>query len=116
MEPRHFAVACGVKPGHFRRYSAPPGYVPRLHTLRRAREPKLGPLVPIIDAIREADKRPRIERGFAGGSTVAKDYVGLTRTGSREVFVPFAHPPARLRQGRGLRSRRRGRCFASLTG
>jgi len=65
------------------RYSAPPGYV-------RSKAPersKLGPLVPVIDAIPEADKtappkqrhtakrifeRVRIEHGFAGG------YLSLT--------------------------------------
>jgi|SRR5580704_10271227 hypothetical protein len=63
----------------------------------------LGPLVPVIDAILEADKtapskqrhtatrifeRLRIEHGFAGGYTVVKDYVRLARTRSREVFAP----------------------------
>jgi transposase len=71
---------------------------------------KLGPLVPIIDAILEADKtaprkqrhtakrifeRLRIEHGYAGGYTVVKDYVRIARTRSREVFVPLAHPPGR---------------------
>jgi transposase len=70
--------------------------------------PKLGPLVPVIHAILEADKtappkqrhtakrifeRLRIEHGFAGGYTVVKDYVRLTRTRSREVFIPLSHPP-----------------------
>jgi transposase len=86
------------------RYSAPPGYV----RSKAPERPKLGPLVPVIDAILEADKtappkqrhtakrifeRLRIEHGFAGGYTVVKDYVRLARTGSREVFVPLAHPP-----------------------
>jgi hypothetical protein len=63
-------------------------------------KPKLGPLVPVIDAILEADKtappkqrhtakrvfeRLRIEHGFLGGYTVVKDYVRLARTRSREV-------------------------------
>src|SRR5580700_11357840 len=63
----------------------------------------LGPPVPVIDAILEADKtapskqrhtatrifeRLRIEHGFAGGYTVVKDYVRLARTRSREVFAP----------------------------
>ena len=70
--------------------------------------PKLGPLVPVIDAILEADKiappkqrhtakrifeRLRLEHGYAGGYTVVKDYVRTARTGSREVFVPLSHPP-----------------------
>src|SRR5271169_1011214 len=86
------------------RYSAPPGYV----RTKPPDRPKLGPLVPMIDAILESDKttppkqrhtakrifeRLRIEHGYAGGYTVVKDYVRLTRTRSREVFIPLAHPP-----------------------
>ena len=86
------------------RYSAPPGYV----RSKAPERPKLGPLVPVIDAILEADKtappkqrhtakrifeRLRIEHSFLGGYTVVKDYVRLARTRSREVFVPLAHPP-----------------------
>jgi transposase len=85
------------------RYSAPPGYV----RSKAPERPKLGLLVPVIDAILESDKtaspkqrhtakrifeRLRIEHGFAGGYTAVKDYVRLARTGSREVFVPLAHP------------------------
>lgn len=86
------------------RYSAPPGYV----RTKPPERPKLGPLVPVIDAILEADRtappkqrhtakrifdRLRDEHGFAGGYTVVKDYVRLARTRSREVFIPLAHPP-----------------------
>ena len=86
------------------RYSAPPGYV----RTKAPERPKLGLLVPVIDAILDADKmappkqrhtakrifeRLRDEHGFAGGYTVVKDYVRLARTRSREVFVPLAHPP-----------------------
>jgi transposase len=86
------------------RYSAPPGYV----RSKPPERPKLGPLVPVIDAILEADKtappkqrhtakrifeRLRIEHGYAGGYTVVKDYVRIARARSREVFVPLAHPP-----------------------
>jgi transposase len=86
------------------RYSAPPGYV----RTKPPERPKLGPLVPVIDAILEADKsappkqrhtakrifdRLRDEHGFAGGYTVVKDYVRLLRSRSREVFIPLAHPP-----------------------
>jgi transposase len=86
------------------RYSVPPGYV----RSKPPERPKLGPLVPVIDAILEADKtappkqrhtakrifeRLRLEHGFAGGYTVVKDYVRLARTKSREVFVPLTHPP-----------------------
>jgi transposase len=70
--------------------------------------PKLGPLLPVIDAILAADKaappkqrhtakrifeRLRDEHGYAGGYTVVKDYVRLSRSRSREMFVPLAHPP-----------------------
>lgn len=86
------------------RYSAPPGYM----RTKAPKRPKLGPLLPVIDAILEKDKtvppkqrhtakrifeRLRDEHGFAGGYTVVKDYVRLARTRSREVFVPLAHPP-----------------------
>jgi hypothetical protein len=86
------------------RYSAPPGYV----RSKAPERPKLGPLVPVIDAILEADKtappkqrhtakrifeRLRIEHGYAGGYTVVKDYVRIARARSREVFVPLVHPP-----------------------
>jgi hypothetical protein len=75
---------------------------------KASERPKLGPLVPVIDAILEADKtappkqrhtakwifeRLRIEHGFLGGYTVVKDYVRLARNRSREVFVPPVHPP-----------------------
>src|SRR3982075_2525324 len=78
------------------RYSAPPGYV----RSKAPEGPKLGPLVPVIDAILEADKtappkqrhtakrifeRLRIEHGYAGGYTVVKDYVRIARARSREV-------------------------------
>jgi transposase len=86
------------------RYSAPPGYL----RSKPPERPKLGPLVPVIDAILDADKtappkqkhtakrifeRLRLEHDYAGGYTVVKDYVRLARTKSREVFVPLAHPP-----------------------
>ena len=74
------------------RYSAPPGYV----RSKAPERPKLGPLVPVIDAILEADKtappkqrhtakrifeRLRIEHNFLGGYTVVKDYVRLAQPG-----------------------------------
>jgi transposase len=86
------------------RFSVPPGYV----RSKAPERPKLGPFIPVIDAILEADKtappkqrhtakriyeRLRIEHGFLGGYTVVKDYVRLARTKSREVFVPLVHPP-----------------------
>jgi hypothetical protein len=85
------------------RYSAPPGYV----RCKAPERPKLGPLVPVIDAILEADKtappkqrltakrifeRLRLEHGFLGCYTVVKDYVRLART-SRARFS--SRPPIR---------------------
>ena len=86
------------------RFSLPPGYVRQ----RPAEKPKLGPLIPVIDAILEVDRtapvkqrhtakrifeRLRDEHGFAGGYTVVKDYVRIERSRGRETFVPLVHPP-----------------------
>jgi transposase len=86
------------------RFSMPPGYVRR----RSAEKPKLGPLIPVIEAILEGDRtapvkqrhtakrifeRLRDEHGFAGGYTVVKDHVRIERARGRETFVPLAHPP-----------------------
>ena len=86
------------------RFSLPPGYV-RTKPVTR---PKLGALIPVIDAILEADQtapvkqrhtakrifeRLRDEHGYAGGLTVVKDYVRIARGRQRETFVPLAHPP-----------------------
>lgn len=86
------------------RFSLPPGYT----RTKPAAKPKLGALLPVIDAILEADRaapakqrhtakrifeRLRDEHGFAGGYTVVKDYVRACRARGRETFVPLAHPP-----------------------
>jgi transposase len=86
------------------RFSLPPGYT----RTKPAGKPKLGPLLPVIDAMLEADRtapakqrhtakrifeRLRDEHGFAGGYTVVKDYVRISRARGRETFVPLAHPP-----------------------
>ncbi|KQX23803.1 MULTISPECIES: IS21 family transposase [unclassified Sphingomonas] len=86
------------------RFSLPPGYTRK----EPAAKPKLGPLLPVIDAILEADQtapvkqrhtakrifeRLRDEHGFAGGYTVVKDHVRIRRARGRETFVPLAHPP-----------------------
>lgn len=86
------------------RFSLPPGYT----RTKPVAKPKLGPLLPVIDTILEADRtapvkqrhtakrifeRLRDEHGFGGGYTVVKDYVRLCRARSRETFVPLAHPP-----------------------
>ncbi len=86
------------------RFSLPPGYTRK----KPAGKPKLDAVIPVIDAILEADKaapmkqrhtakrifeRLRDEHGFAGGYTVVKDYVRICRAQGRETFVPLAHPP-----------------------
>ena len=91
--------------GKMCRFSVPPGYV----RSKPPEKPKLGALIPVIDAILEADKtappkqrhtakrifeRRRDEHGFSGGYTVVKDHVRLARTRNRETFVPLSHLPA----------------------
>ena len=86
------------------RFSLPPGYT----RTRPVTKPKLGSLLPVIDAILETDKvapvkqrhtakrifeRLRDEHGFAGGYTVVKDYVRVAKAAGRETFVPLSHPP-----------------------
>ena len=86
------------------RFSLPPGYT----RTKPVAKPKLGALIPVIDANLEADKaapmkqrhtakrifeRLRDEHDFAGGYTVVKDYVRICRAQGRETFVPLAHPP-----------------------
>ena len=86
------------------RFSLPPGYT----RTKPVEKPKLGPLLPVIDAILEADRiapvkqrhtakrifeRLRDEHGYAGGYTVVKDHVRIARASGRETFVPLAHPP-----------------------
>lgn len=88
------------------RDSVPTGYV----RTKAPERPKLGPLLPVIDAVLESDttappkqrhtgKRVfewlRDEHGFAGGYTLEKDYARLARMRTREVFVPLVHPPGR---------------------
>jgi len=86
------------------RFSLPPGYT----RTKPVTKPKLGALLPVVDAILEADRtapvkqqhtakrifeRLRDEHGYAGGATVVKDYVRIARGRLRETFVPLAHPP-----------------------
>ena len=93
------------KGGNMCRFSLPPGYT----RAKPAGKPKLGPLLPVIDAILLEDRRApvkqrhsakriferlRDEHGYGGGYTVVKDYVRLCRARGRETFVPLAHPPA----------------------
>jgi transposase len=85
-------------------YSAPPGY----RRTKPPTKPKLGALLPVIDAILDADReapgkqqhtakrifeRLRDEHGYTGGYTMVKDHVRLCRARGRETFVPLAHPP-----------------------
>src|ERR1700730_579249 len=88
-------------------FSAPPGY-------RRSgppARPKLDPFLGIIDRILEEDKlqsakqqhtskrifeRLRDEHGYAGGITIAKDYVHGQRQRLREMFVPLRHDPGHV--------------------
>src|SRR4029077_12996328 len=86
------------------RYSAPPGYV-RSNAPER---PKLGPLVPVIDAILEADKtappkqrhtakrifdRLRLEQGYAGREGLRSDRPHPVARGLRAAG-PSARPCA----------------------
>lgn len=85
------------------RYSAPPG----CQRKKPPEKPKLGPLLPVIDAILETDKvappkqrhtalrifeRLKAEHGYAGGYTGMKDYVRIAKGRMRETFVPLVHP------------------------
>ncbi|MCP1551562.1 UNVERIFIED_ORG: transposase [Methylobacterium sp. SuP10 SLI 274] len=86
------------------RFSLPPGYT----RSKPVEKPKLGPLLPVIAAILDADRiapvkqrhtakrtfeRLRDEHGYAGGYTVVKDHVRICRAQGQETFVPLAHPP-----------------------
>ena len=103
------------------RFSLPPGYT----RTRPVAKPKLGPLLPVIDAILEADRtapvkqrhtakrifeRLRDEHGFAGGYTVVKDYVRIGRArGPRDLRAAGASAgpcAGGFRRG-GRRDRRR---------
>lgn len=86
------------------KHSVPPGY-------RRSKSPvrpKLGPFIPIVDQILEADRalprkqrhtaqrifeRLREEHDFTGGITIVTDYIREKKRRTQEVFVPLAHPP-----------------------
>jgi len=86
------------------RYPEPPGYrreVPR-------KKPILGPFIPIIHEILEADKkspkkqrhtgrkifeRLRDEHGYTGGISVVRDEIRRYTQRTAEVFMPLSHPP-----------------------
>jgi transposase len=81
----------------------PPGY----RKLKEREKPVLGPFIPLILEILEADKKAppkqrhtvkRIferlrERGYAGGMTVVGEEVRRIKQRSAEVFMPLAHRP-----------------------
>jgi transposase len=85
-------------------HEEPPGY--RRKYLRQ--KPMLGPFIPIIHEIIEADKkvhkkqrhtqrrifeRLRDEHGYTGGVTVVRDEIRRYKQSSAEVFMPLSHPP-----------------------
>ena len=85
------------------RFSLPPGYTRTAPVTK----PKLGALLPVIDAILEADLTAPVKQrhtakrifkqlqgvhGFAGGYAVVKDHVRICRAREGETFVPLAHP------------------------
>jgi hypothetical protein len=72
----------------------------------------LGLLIPVIEAILEADRtapvkqrhmakrtfeRLRDEHGFAGSYTLVKDHARIEQARGREIFVPLAHSFGRAR-------------------
>ena len=85
-------------------HQEPPGYRGKV-----ARgKPTIGPFIPIIHEILEADKkahpkqrhtgkrifeRLRDEHGYTGKITVVRDEIRRYRQSTAEVFMPLAHPP-----------------------
>jgi len=87
----------------------PPGYT----RTKPPEKPKLGPLLPVIDAILEADRdapmkqrhsakrifqRLRDEHGFAGGYTVVKDHVRVSLADDLEAVWSASTTDARLKK------------------
>src|SRR4051812_8761353 len=85
-------------------HAEPPGF--RLKAPRV--KPKLGPFLPVIHQILEADRaaprkqrhtaerifqRLRDEHGYTGCASIVRAAVAEWRQGRSEVFVPLAHPP-----------------------
>ena len=71
-------------------------------------KPKIGPFLPVIHEILQADKkvhpkqrhtgkrifdRLREEHGYTGGITVVRDEIRRWKQQTAEVFMPLAHPP-----------------------
>ena len=82
----------------------PPGY----RRTEPHKKPTIGPFIPIIHEILEADKkahhkqrhtgrkifeRLRDEHGYTGGITVVRDEIRRYKQRSAEVFMPLSHPP-----------------------
>jgi transposase len=82
----------------------PPGY----QAAKPRAKKKLGPFLPVIDAILKQDEqappkqrhtakrifeRLRDEHGYPGGLTVVKEAVPAARRQHQEVFVPLSHRP-----------------------
>ena len=87
------------------RFSLPPGCT----RTKPVEKPKLGPLLPVIDTILDADRtapakqrhtakrifeRLRDEHGFAGGYTVVKDYVRISRARGTAAIARSSLPSA----------------------
>ncbi|MCP4891405.1 MAG: IS21 family transposase [Planctomycetaceae bacterium] len=85
-------------------HAEPPGYCQRA----TRDKPTIGPFIPIIHEILEADKkvhkkqrhtgkrifdRLRDEHGYTGGITVVRDEIRRWKRSSTEVFMPLSHPP-----------------------
>ena len=82
---------------------------PPEHRKKHTRDkPKMGPFIPRIHEILEADKkahpkqrhtgkrifeRLRDEHGYTGGITVVRDETRRYKQAAAEVFMPLAHPP-----------------------
>jgi len=87
-------------------HEEPPGY---RRTGPRGK-PTIGPFIPIIHELLEADKkshrkqrhtgrrifeRLRDEYGYTGGITVVRDEIRRYKQRTAEVFMPLSHPPGR---------------------
>jgi len=85
-------------------YALPRGY----QRQKPIKQPKLGPLQGVIDAILAGDKakpvkqrhtakrifeRLRAEYEYTGGYMIVKVYVRTSKISSREMFVPLSHSP-----------------------
>jgi transposase len=85
-------------------HTEPPGFQSKVPRAR----PTLGPFLPIIHQILEADRsappkqrhtakrifdRLRAEHGYPGSASIVRAAVAQWHQGRAEVFVPLAHPP-----------------------